>query len=79
MLLDSGATKIYVSKRWVEKHQLQTAKFDGKNIPAKLRDNQIIETELEVLPLDITVSRIHEVYKRVAVVYKVSLLFNLDV
>ncbi|KAG2921045.1 hypothetical protein PC117_g16345 [Phytophthora cactorum] len=69
MLLDCGATTTYVSKRWVEQHQLQTAKFGEKNILVKLGDNQIIETELEVLPLDIMVSGIHEAYKCIAVVF----------
>ncbi|KAG3087586.1 hypothetical protein PI124_g18097 [Phytophthora idaei] len=71
MLLDCGATTTYVSKRWVETHQLQTTKFGEKNILVKLGDNQIIETELEVLPLDIVVSEIHEAYKCVAVVFSI--------
>ncbi|KAG2912820.1 hypothetical protein PC117_g18790 [Phytophthora cactorum] len=71
MLLDCGATTTYVSKRWVETHQLQTTKFGEKNILVKLGDNQIIETELEVLPLDIVVSGIHEAYKCVAVVFSI--------
>ncbi|KAG3000263.1 hypothetical protein PC121_g20173 [Phytophthora cactorum] len=71
MLLDCGATTTYVSKRWVETHQLQTTKFGEKNILVKLGDNQIIETELEVLPLDIVVSGIHKAYKCVAVVFSI--------
>ncbi|KAG3127789.1 hypothetical protein PI124_g21768 [Phytophthora idaei] len=71
MLLDCGATTTYVSKRWGEKHQLQTMKFDEKNIRVQLGDNHIIETELVVLPLDIVVSGIHEAYKCVAVVYAI--------
>ncbi|KAG2983897.1 hypothetical protein PC121_g10151 [Phytophthora cactorum] len=69
MLLDCGATTIYVSQRWVEEHQLQMMKVDDKNIQVKLVDNQIIETELEVLPLNIMVSGIQDAYKCVAVVY----------
>ncbi|KAG2771645.1 hypothetical protein PC129_g22170 [Phytophthora cactorum] len=68
MLLDCGATTIYVSPRWFEEHQLQMTKFDNKNIRVKLGDNQIIETELEVLPMHIMVSGIQDAYKCVAVV-----------
>ncbi|EGZ14526.1 hypothetical protein PHYSODRAFT_506186, partial [Phytophthora sojae] len=42
MLLDCGVTTVYVSKRWVEEHQLQTTKFSDKNIRVKLGDNQIV-------------------------------------
>eukprot|EP00644_Phytophthora_capsici_P014646 jgi/Phyca11/124510/e_gw1.54.344.1 len=56
ILLDCGATTIYVSKRWVEEHQLKTTKFSDKNIRVKLGDNQIVEAQLEVLPLRIMVS-----------------------
>ncbi|RAW25988.1 hypothetical protein PC110_g17608 [Phytophthora cactorum] len=59
---------IYVSQRWVEEHHLQTTQFDDKNIRVKLGDNQIIKTELEVLPLNIMVSGIQDAYKYVAVV-----------
>ncbi|ETM47240.1 hypothetical protein L914_08028 [Phytophthora nicotianae] len=34
MLLDSGATTVYVSKHWVEKNKLPTTKIDGKNVIA---------------------------------------------
>ncbi|KAG2780539.1 hypothetical protein PC129_g18355 [Phytophthora cactorum] len=68
MLLDCGAMTIYVSQRWVEEHHLQTTQFDDKNIRVKLGDNQIIKTELEVLPLNIMVSGIQDAYKYVAVV-----------
>ncbi|KAG2810004.1 hypothetical protein PC119_g17901 [Phytophthora cactorum] len=62
MLLDCGAMTIYVSQRWVEEHHLQTTQFDDKNIRVKLGDNQIIKTELEVLPLNIMVSGIQDAY-----------------
>ena len=71
MLLHSGATTIYVSSRWVKEHQLQTTKFGDKNIRVKLGDNQIVEVELEVLPLKIQVSGLDEVYKCIAVVYAI--------
>ncbi|KAE8984588.1 hypothetical protein PF011_g20719 [Phytophthora fragariae] len=71
MLLDCGATTIYVSKRWVEEHRLQTTKFNDKSIRVKLGDNQIVEAELEVLPMEILVSGLHDVYKCVAVVYAI--------
>ncbi|ETO60538.1 hypothetical protein F444_21287 [Phytophthora nicotianae P1976] len=45
MLLDCGATTIYVSKRWVEEHQLKTTRFSDKNIRVKLGDNQIVEAQ----------------------------------
>ncbi|POM78953.1 Hypothetical protein PHPALM_3451 [Phytophthora palmivora] len=48
MLLDCGATTIYVFKHLGVEHQLQTAKF---------RDNQIVEAELEVIPLEIESTR----------------------
>ncbi|KAG3094579.1 hypothetical protein PI124_g17221 [Phytophthora idaei] len=76
MLLDCGATATYVLKRWVQKNQLRTTKFDDRNIRAKLGDNKIIETELEALPLDITMSGVHEVYKCVAVVYAIPDVFD---
>ncbi|KAG2821990.1 hypothetical protein PC129_g4632 [Phytophthora cactorum] len=53
MLLDCGATTIYVSRRWVNANKLETTKFSDKNIRVKLGDNQIVEAELEVLPLEI--------------------------
>ncbi|EGZ09948.1 hypothetical protein PHYSODRAFT_521776 [Phytophthora sojae] len=71
MLLDCGATTIYVSKRWVREHQLRTTKFSDKSIHVKLGDNQIVETELEVLPLKIHVSGLDEAYQCVAVVYAI--------
>ncbi|KAG2779265.1 hypothetical protein PC129_g23205 [Phytophthora cactorum] len=76
MLLDCGASTIYVLKRWLEKNQLPTTKFDEQNIQVKLGDNQIIEMELEVLPLDITVSGIPEAYRCVAVVYTIPTEFD---
>ncbi|KAE8909935.1 hypothetical protein PF003_g6067 [Phytophthora fragariae] len=71
MLLDCGATTIYVSSRWVAEHQLQTTKFSDKTIRVLLGDNQIVEAELEVLPLEIQVSGLDEAYKCVAVVYAI--------
>ncbi|POM67142.1 Hypothetical protein PHPALM_16899 [Phytophthora palmivora] len=71
MLLDCGATTIYVSKHWVVENQLQTTKFRDKNIRVKLGDNQIVQAELEVLPLEIAVSVLGEKYKCVAVVYAI--------
>ncbi|KAG4050902.1 hypothetical protein PC123_g13852 [Phytophthora cactorum] len=67
---------IYESQRWVEEHQLQTTKFDDKNIRVKLGDNQIIQTILEVLPLNITASGIQDAYKCVAVVYAIPDKFD---
>ncbi|OWY91640.1 hypothetical protein PHMEG_00039695, partial [Phytophthora megakarya] len=64
MLLDCGDTTIYVSKR------LPT-KFSDKSIRVKLGDNQIVEAELKVLPLRITVSGLDKAYERVAVVYAI--------
>lgn len=76
MLLDCGATTIYVSKRWVEEHQLKTTKFSDKNIRVKLGDNQIVEAQLEVLPLRILVAGIDEAYECVAVVYAIPEEFD---
>ncbi|ETP14445.1 hypothetical protein F441_10638 [Phytophthora nicotianae CJ01A1] len=64
-------TTINVSRQWVKKHRLKTTKFNDKNIRVKLGDNQIVETELEVLPLEITVSGLDEAYKCIAVVYAI--------
>ncbi|KAE9049926.1 hypothetical protein PR003_g18842 [Phytophthora rubi] len=71
MLLDCGATTIYASKRWVEKHWLRTTKFSDKNIRVKLGDNQIVEAEVEVLPMEILGSGLNDVFKCVAVVYAI--------
>ncbi|GMF26541.1 unnamed protein product [Phytophthora fragariaefolia] len=49
----------------------QDYQFSDKNIRVKLGDNQIVEAELEVLPLDIKVSGLDEAYKCVAVVYAI--------
>ncbi|KAE8955950.1 hypothetical protein PR001_g31903, partial [Phytophthora rubi] len=68
MLLDCGTTTIYVSSRWVAEHQLQTTQFSDKTIRV---DNKIVESELEVLPLEIQVSGLDEAYKCVAVVYAI--------
>ncbi|OWZ22792.1 LOW QUALITY PROTEIN: hypothetical protein PHMEG_0002435 [Phytophthora megakarya] len=65
ILLDCGASTIYVSKRWVEENQLKTTKFNDKNIRVPLGDNQI------VLPLSIAVSALDEAYGCVAVVYAI--------
>ncbi|OWZ22769.1 LOW QUALITY PROTEIN: hypothetical protein PHMEG_0002466 [Phytophthora megakarya] len=51
MLVDCRATTIYVSKRWVDEHQLQPTKLSDKSI-----HNQSVEVELEVLSPRITVS-----------------------
>ncbi|POM79228.1 Hypothetical protein PHPALM_3139 [Phytophthora palmivora] len=67
MLPDCGATAIYVSKRGVNKHQLETKKFEDKNIRVKHGNNQLVETEIEKVPAKI--SGLAEVYKCVAVVY----------
>ncbi|KAG3003507.1 hypothetical protein PC119_g15960 [Phytophthora cactorum] len=56
MLLDCGATTIFVSRRWVNANKLETTKFSDKNIRVKLGDNQFVEAELEVLPLEIMVT-----------------------
>ncbi|GMF39874.1 unnamed protein product [Phytophthora fragariaefolia] len=69
MLLDCGATTIYVSKTWVEEHRLQISKFSNKNF--KLGDNQIVESELDVLPMEVLVSGLNDGYKCVAVVYAI--------
>ncbi|OWY96314.1 hypothetical protein PHMEG_00033446 [Phytophthora megakarya] len=71
MLLDCGATTTYVSKRWVAEHQVHTTKFSDKSIRVKLGDNQIVEAELEILPISIMVSGLGEAYKCVAVVYAI--------
>ncbi|KAE9333520.1 hypothetical protein PF008_g14406 [Phytophthora fragariae] len=71
MLVNCGATTIYVSSRWVAEHQFQTTKFSNKTIRVKLGDNQIVEAELEVLPLEIQVSGLDEAYKCVAIVYAI--------
>ncbi|KAE9052473.1 hypothetical protein PR001_g477 [Phytophthora rubi] len=71
MLLDCGTTTIYVSERWVEEHRLQTTKFSNKSMRVKLGDNQIAEVELDVLPMEILVSGLNDVYKCVAVVYAI--------
>ncbi|KAE9058734.1 hypothetical protein PF007_g31196 [Phytophthora fragariae] len=60
MLLDCGTTTIYVSSRWVAEHQLRTMQFSDKTIRV---DNKIVESELEVLPLEIQVSGLDEAYK----------------
>ncbi|OWZ12275.1 hypothetical protein PHMEG_00014591 [Phytophthora megakarya] len=56
MLLDCGATTVYVLKRWVEEHQLQPNKVSDRCIRVNLGDNQIVEAEQEILPLEIMVS-----------------------
>ncbi|GMF38198.1 unnamed protein product [Phytophthora fragariaefolia] len=71
MLLDCGATTIYISKRLVMEHHLRTTKFSDKSIRVKLGDSQIVEAELEVLPLKIHVSGLHEMYPCSAVVYAI--------
>ncbi|KAK1946573.1 hypothetical protein P3T76_002125 [Phytophthora citrophthora] len=71
-----GATTIYVSKRWVEEHQLKTTRFDDKNIRVKLGDNQIVEAQLELLPLSIAVSGLDNAYECVAVVYAIPEEFD---
>ncbi|GMF61156.1 unnamed protein product [Phytophthora fragariaefolia] len=43
-------------------HHLRTTKFSDKSIRVKLGDNQIVEAELERLPLQIHVSGLDEVY-----------------
>ncbi|GMF26693.1 unnamed protein product [Phytophthora fragariaefolia] len=71
MLLDCGATTTYISKRLVMEHHLRTTKFSDKSIRVKLGDNQNVEAELEVLPLQIHVSGLDEVYPCSAVVYAI--------
>ncbi|ETP53449.1 hypothetical protein F442_01645, partial [Phytophthora nicotianae P10297] len=71
MLLDCGATTIYASRRWVAENHLKTTKFSEKTIRVKLGDNQIVEAELEVLSLMITIPGLAETYTAVAVVYAI--------
>ncbi|GMF51257.1 unnamed protein product [Phytophthora fragariaefolia] len=60
MLLDCGATTVYVSRRWGGEHQLKTAKFHGKNILIKLGDNQIKEAELKIQSVKVQLSGLDE-------------------
>ncbi|KAK1946309.1 hypothetical protein P3T76_001862 [Phytophthora citrophthora] len=69
LLLDSGATTIYASKRWVGGNKLSTTKFSGRNIRVKLGDDRIMETELELLALLIHISGLDEAFECIAVVY----------
>ncbi|OWZ08968.1 hypothetical protein PHMEG_00018402 [Phytophthora megakarya] len=71
MLLDRGATTIYVSKTWVEKNKLTTMRFQEKNIRVKLGDNQIAEADLKLIALIIKVPGVDEAYKCVAVIYAI--------
>ncbi|OWZ05773.1 hypothetical protein PHMEG_00022072 [Phytophthora megakarya] len=41
LLLDCGATTIYVSNRWAEENNVQSIKLEGKTIQEKLRGNNI--------------------------------------
>ncbi|GMF51129.1 unnamed protein product [Phytophthora fragariaefolia] len=76
MLLDCGASMIYASRRWVEKDQFKTTKFQDKNIRVKRGDNQIIEAELEKLPVKIQVSGLDKAYDCVTVVYAIPNEFD---
>ncbi|GMF20524.1 unnamed protein product [Phytophthora fragariaefolia] len=71
MLLDCGATTIYITKRLILEHHLRTTKLSDKSIRVKLGDNQIVEAELEVLPLKIHVSGLDEMYPSSTVVYAI--------
>ncbi|GMF28084.1 unnamed protein product [Phytophthora fragariaefolia] len=62
MLLDCGATTVYVSRRWGGEHQLKTAKFHGKNILIKLGDNQIKEAKLKFQSVKVQLSGLDEAY-----------------
>ncbi|OWZ03602.1 hypothetical protein PHMEG_00024638 [Phytophthora megakarya] len=62
MLLDCGATTTYVLKRWVEEHQLQPTKVSDRCKRVNLGDTQIVEAELEILPLEIMVSGVDDAY-----------------
>ncbi|POM72497.1 Hypothetical protein PHPALM_10777, partial [Phytophthora palmivora] len=61
---------------WINEHQFETKKFEDKNIRVKLGDNQIVETELEVVSVAIKISGLSEAYKCVAVVYATPEEFN---
>ncbi|KAJ8562037.1 hypothetical protein ON010_g7642 [Phytophthora cinnamomi] len=61
MLLDSDATTVYVSKHWVEKNKLATAKFSENNIRVKLEDNQVVEARLELLAMPIKIQGLDDV------------------
>ncbi|OWZ09666.1 LOW QUALITY PROTEIN: hypothetical protein PHMEG_00017593 [Phytophthora megakarya] len=71
MLLDRGATTIYVPKTWVEKNKLTTMRLQEKNIRVKLGDNQIAETDLKLIALTIKIPGVDEAYKCVAVIYAI--------
>eukprot|EP00644_Phytophthora_capsici_P019648 jgi/Phyca11/133354/e_gw1.422.1.1 len=76
MLLDSGATTVYVSKHWVEKNKLTTTTVEGWNVRIKLGDNQVVEAGLELLALSIKVRGMEEPYDCVAVVYAIPEEFD---
>lgn len=60
ILLDCGATTVYVSRTWIEQPKLPTAKYEGQQIRIKLGDNQIAQTGLEVLRLSVQVEALRQ-------------------
>ncbi|DBA04584.1 TPA: LOW QUALITY PROTEIN: hypothetical protein N0F65_011132 [Lagenidium giganteum] len=66
LLLDCGATTIYVSPKFIMKALLQTKKHPDRRINVKLGDNNVVESASEVCELDINVNEKTSPYHRTA-------------
>ncbi|EEY53776.1 uncharacterized protein PITG_07373 [Phytophthora infestans T30-4] len=53
ILLDCGATTVYVSRGFVKKHELKTHAYTDRTIKVKLGDNKIDESILELVKIEI--------------------------
>ncbi|EGZ19924.1 hypothetical protein PHYSODRAFT_385244, partial [Phytophthora sojae] len=53
VLLDCGATTVYVSRMFVKKHELKTHVYTDRTIKVKLGDNNFGEAVLELATITV--------------------------
>ncbi|ETP10967.1 hypothetical protein F441_13493 [Phytophthora nicotianae CJ01A1] len=75
ILLDCGATTVYVSRGFVKKHELKTHAYTDRTIKVKLGDNKIGESILELMKIEILLQGVPN-YQCVAVVFDIPEEFD---
>ncbi|ETI32387.1 hypothetical protein F443_20800 [Phytophthora nicotianae P1569] len=75
ILLDCGATTVYMSRGFVKKHELKTHAYTDRTIKVKLGDNKIGESILELMKIEILLQGVPN-YQCVAVVFDIPEEFD---
>eukprot|EP00644_Phytophthora_capsici_P013808 jgi/Phyca11/120043/e_gw1.40.409.1 len=75
ILLDCGATTVYVSRGFVKKHELKTHAYTDRTIRVKLGDNKIGKSILELVKIEILLQGVPN-YQCIAVVFDIPEEFD---